>query len=116
MIYLLTRYLLFVLSVLVVSEFVPGVVVDGLATALIVALLMGLINVTLKPILLVLTLPITILTLGLFAFVLNALLLWFVASFVEGFAIDGFFAAFIAALLIAVINWLGSKLLKGESE
>jgi putative membrane protein len=100
-----------VFSILLVARLVPGVSVDGLTTTLIVALLLGLINITLKPILFVLTLPVTILTLGLFAFVLNALLLWFVASFVEGFHIDGFIPALLGALIISLVTWVGNKVL-----
>ena len=111
MIHLISKYLLIVFSILLVARLVPGVSVDGLATTLIVALVLGLINITLKPILFVLTLPITILTLGLFAFVLNALLLWFVASFVEGFHIDGFIPALIGALIISLVTWIGNKVL-----
>lgn len=111
MVHLISKYLLIVFSILLVARLVPGVSVDGLTTTLIVALVLGLINITLKPILFVLTLPITILTLGLFAFVLNALLLWFVASFVEGFHIDGFVPALIGALIISLVTWLGNKVL-----
>ncbi len=111
MTHLITRYLLIVFSILLVARLVPGVSVDGLTTTLIVALLLGLINITLKPILFVLTLPVTILTLGLFAFVLNALLLWFVASFVEGFHIDGFIPALLGALIISLVTWVGNKVL-----
>lgn len=111
MIHLISRYLLIVFSILLVARLIPGVSVDGLTTTLIVALLLGLINITLKPILFVLTLPVTILTLGLFAFVLNALLLWFVASFVEGFHIEGFIPALLGALIISLVTWVGNKVL-----
>ncbi len=111
MTHLISRYLLIVFSILLIARLVPGVSVDGLTTTLIVALVLGLINITLKPILFVLTLPVTILTLGLFAFILNALLLWFVASFVEGFYIDGFIPALLSALIISLVTWVGNKVL-----
>jgi len=107
---LVARIFALVLAILLVAYLVPGVSVDGFKTALIVALLLGLINVTLKPVLFILTLPITILTLGLFALVLNALLLWFVASFVEGFAVDSFFAAFLGSLIISAVTWFSHRL------
>lgn len=112
MLYLLVaRILLSVLSILLVAYVVPGISVDGFVTALIVALVLGVINVTLKPILFVLTLPITILTLGLFTFVLNALLLWFVARFIEGFEVSSFLAALLGSIIISITTWVGHRLL-----
>lgn len=111
MIHLISRYLLIVFSILLIARLVPGVEVDGLTTSLIVALVLGLINITIKPILFVLTLPITLLTFGVFGFVLNALLLWFVASFVEGFAIAGFVPALVSALIISLVGYVGNKVL-----
>jgi len=87
--------------------------VESFYTALIVALILGLINTLIRPILLVLTLPITILTLGLFIFVLNGLLLWFVASFVKGFTIAGFWPAVFGAIVYSLISWAASALLLG---
>lgn len=87
--------------------------VESFYTALIVALILGLINTLIRPILLVLTLPITILTLGLFIFVLNGLLLWFVASFVQGFTIAGFWPAVFGAIVYSLISWAASSLLLG---
>ena len=110
MIYLLTRLLVVVLALLLVAEFVPGIEVEGFYTALIVAIILGLLNITIKPILFVLTLPITLLTFGLFSFVLNGLIFWFVASFVEGFSVDGFVPAFIGALIVTLCSWLINKL------
>ena len=107
---LVYRFFLFVFAVLIASYAVPGVTVDGFGTAAIVAVLLGLLNLTARPILFVLTLPLTILTLGLFTFVLNAALFWFVASFVEGFAVDGFLPALIGAMLVTVVRWIGHRL------
>ncbi len=108
---LLTRFLLIVLAILLASYVVPGVSVDSLYTALIVALLLGTINLTLKPILFILTLPINIITLGLFTLIINALLFWFVASFVDGFNVSGFIAAFIGALVVSLVSSIGSRFL-----
>lgn len=110
MLTLLTRFLAIVFALLLVTEFVPGFTVEGFYTALIVALILGLLNITIKPILFILTLPINILTLGLFSFVLNAFMLWFVASFVQGFTIAGFLPALLGAIIMSLITWAVSKL------
>ena len=85
--------------------------VHSFFTALIVALVLGLVNAIIRPVLVLLTLPVTILTLGLFILVINALLFWFVASFVEGFTVSGFWSAFFGAIVYALISWALSALL-----
>ncbi len=107
---LIFRLLINALAILAVAYFVPGVAVTGFYTALIVALVLGLLNVIIKPILLILTLPITILTLGLFTFVINALLFWFVGTVIKGFTVEGFVPAFIGALIVTVIGWVGQSI------
>lgn len=104
MTYMLIRFLLVALTLLALSHWMPGIVVDGLYTALIVALLLGLANLTLKPILTILTLPVQLLTLGLFSFVVNAGIFWFVASFVDGFSVSGFLPALIGSVIIAIVR------------
>ncbi len=89
----------------------PGVQVRTFATALVVALVLGLVNMIVRPLLVLLTLPITLLTLGLFILVINALLFWMVASFVQGFQVQGFWAAFWGALAYSIITTLVSWLL-----
>lgn len=106
---LATKILAVVFALLLIAEYVPGFAVSGFYTALIVAVILGVLNVTVRPILFVLTLPITILTLGIFLFILNAVLLWFVASFVEGFEIDGFVPALIGAFLISAVSWIVNR-------
>lgn len=95
-----------VLAVLVAAEFIPGFQVASFYTAAIVAILLGVVGITLRPILLLVTLPINILTLGLFSFVINAAILLLLASFVEGFAIDGFIPALVGAVIIAAVQWV----------
>ncbi len=90
--------------------------VETFYTALIVALVLGLLNTIVRPVLLVLTFPITIVTLGLFIFVLNGLLLWFVASFVKGFTIAGFWPAVFGAIVYSLISWAASALLLSEKK
>ena len=90
--------------------------VDTFYTALIVALILSIINTIIRPILLVLTFPITLLTLGLFILVLNGLLLWFVASFVNGFTIAGFWPAVFGAIVYSLISWAASAMLLDEKK
>ncbi len=85
--------------------------VDTFATALIVAAVLGLINTLIRPLLVLLTLPVTILTLGLFIFVINGLLFWAVGSFVPGFHVDGFWSGVFGAIVYSVISWLLSSIL-----
>ena len=106
---MLTRLLAVVVALLLASRYIPGINIDTIYTALVVAVLLGLINLIVRPILLVLTLPITILTLGLFLFVLNALLFWFVGSFVKGFEVTGFVPALLGSLLVSIIGSLAQR-------
>ncbi len=106
---IITKLLLTVLALLLVSNYVPGITVTSFYIALIVAIVLGLFNIILKPILVILTLPITLLSLGLFTFVINALLFWFVSTFIDGFTVDGFTSAFIGALIIAIVHSLAEK-------
>ena len=91
---ILVVWLINALSLLAVPYVLPSVRVDSIYAALVTALLLGLINTLIRPLLVLITLPITILTLGLFTLVINGLLFWFVASFVEGFRVGGFWSAF----------------------
>lgn len=107
---LATRLLINVLALLLVAYLVPKIEVDGFLVALIVALILGFLNIFIKPILILLTLPITIITLGLFTFVINALLFWFVASFVDGFRVPDFWTALIGTIIVSVISGLASRM------
>ncbi len=89
----------------VVARIVPGVEVDGVGHALVAGLVLGVINALVKPLLVILTLPITILTLGLFLLVINALLLRLAAALVPGFRVDGFLPALLGALLLSVFSF-----------
>ena len=104
-------WLINALSLLAVAYILPSVSIASFYTALITALVLGLLNTLIRPLLVLVTLPITILTLGLFTLVINALLFWFVASFVQGFRVDGFWSAFWGALLYSVISSVASWLL-----
>lgn len=106
----LLRWVLSALSLLLVAYLVPGVMVDGFYAALITAAILGLANALIRPVLLLLTLPITLLTLGLFTFVINALMLWFTSTIVKGFAIADFTAALWAALILWLVGWVVNAL------
>lgn len=108
----IARFLLGVLGLLVIAEYVPGISLEGVYVATISVLILGLLNAVVRPILFILTLPITIITLGLFSFVINAALFWFVASFVEGFTVDGFWIALLGSLLMTLVNMVGSSWIK----
>ncbi len=99
---------------MLVAYLYPGVQVAGMIEALIAALVLGLVNALIRPILVLLTLPVTVLTLGLFIFVINALLFWFVAEVVKGFTVSGFMAALIGSVLFSIITIISSWLISGK--
>ena len=111
---MLIRFLGTVAAVMLAAYLVPGFHVagsyNGFYVAAIIAVLLAIIGFTLKPILLILTLPINLITFGLFSFVINAGILLFLASFVDGFAIDGFVPALIGGIVIAVVQWFTHKI------
>jgi putative membrane protein len=110
---LLLVWIINALSLLALPYIVSGIRVEGIYTALIVALLLGLVNAVARPVLILFTLPLTILTLGLFILVINGLLFWFVASFVDGFVVSGFWPAVLGALAYSIISWACSALILG---
>ena len=93
-------------AILLAAHLVSGLHVESLTTALVAGLVLGLINAIVRPILVVLTLPFTLVTLGLFLLVLNAFCLWLTSVFVPGFAVRGFFSAFVGALIVSVVSWV----------
>lgn len=110
---LLLAWLINALALLALPYVVPSVQVSGFGTALVAALLLGLVNTLIRPLLVLLTLPATVLTLGLFIFVINGLLFWMVASFLEGFQVAGFWSAVLGAIVYALISWAASVLIYG---
>jgi putative membrane protein len=101
------------LALLAIPYLLSGVHVKSFVTALVVALVLGLLNTLIRPILVLLTLPITILTLGLFIFVINGLLFWLVGSFTEGFKVDGFWWAVAGAIVYSIVSWAISAVVFG---
>lgn len=108
---LLLIWVLNALALLAVAYLVPGIHVAGFTAALVAALVIGLVNMLIKPVLVLLTLPITVLTLGLFILVINGLLFYAVGSWLEGFEVNTFLAGMIGALLYSIFTWLLSALL-----
>jgi putative membrane protein len=99
---IIIRWLLLAAALLLVAHLYPGVVVQSFTSALIAAFVLGLLNTLLRPILVLLTLPVTLITLGLFLFVINALMFYFAASILEGFHVTGFAAALIGSLIYSL--------------
>jgi putative membrane protein len=101
----LFRVLVNALAIWLATEIVPGIGVRDTSTVVVAALVLGLLNAVVRPVLLVLTLPLTLVTLGLFLFVLNAFCLWLTSAVVPGFHVRGFWAAFWGALIVSVLSW-----------
>ena len=113
---LLAVWLINALALLALPYILPSIRVDGFVTALWVAVVLGLINAVIRPVLLLLTLPVTLLTLGLFIFVVNGLMFLLAAKLLDGFVVDSFMAGVIGSALYSVISWLLTRLLPGASK
>lgn len=111
MLTLIARWIVNAAALLLVAYLYPGVQVEGFMPALWAALVLGLVNAVIRPILVILTLPVTVLTLGLFLFVINGLLFWAVADIVKGFAVSGFWAALLGSILYSLITLVTSWIL-----
>ena len=116
MIKLLLVWLINAVALIAVAYLMPGVSVATFTTALVAALILGLINAVVRPVLVLLTLPVTILTLGLFIFVLNGLLFWLVGSWIQGFVVEGFWSGVFGAIVFSLISWSLSALLLQSGE
>ena len=110
MIGLLLVWLINTLALIAVAYLMPSITVSSFGAALIAALALGLVNAVVRPVLVLLTLPVTILTLGLFIFVLNGLLFWMVGTWLEGFDVGGFWSGVLGAIVFSVVSWLLSAL------
>jgi len=111
MLNLLARWIINAAALLLVAYLYPGVTVASFWAAMLAALVLGLVNALIRPLLVLLTLPVTILTLGLFLFVFYALMFWFVAEIVQGFQVTGFVAALVGSILYSLITLVTSWLL-----
>ena len=109
---ILISWIVSAMVVFAVAYVLPSVVVENFTSALVVALVLGIINAFLKPVLLILTLPINVLTLGLFTFVVNAILILLVSKIVPGFVVNSFLAAFIFGIVLSIANTFVSSAYK----
>ena len=113
---ILVNWVVSALSLYILSFLFSGIVFDNFAAALITSIILGLVNAIIKPILIVLTLPINILTLGLFSLVINACMLLLASDFSSGFYVDSFATAFFASIVLSVINAILSSFVKNKNE
>ncbi len=112
---IIATWILNALALLAVAYLLPGIRVDGFFSALIAAMLLGLINVLLRPLLILLTLPVTFVTLGLFVLVINGLLFWFAGSVLKGFDVSGFWAGLTGSLLYSALSFILSFMLRKQN-
>jgi putative membrane protein len=103
---IVVRWFFLTVAIFMAAYLIDGIRVSSLATAILAAAALGILNAIFRPILLLLTLPLTILTLGLFTFVINAILLMMASGVIRGFDVDGFGSALLGALLISAVSWL----------
>ena len=99
------------IALLAVAYLLPSIQIASFGSAMIAAVLLGLVNAVVRPVLILLTLPATLLTLGLFLFVINGLMFWLAGSMIDGFAVESFWSAFFGSLLYSLISWALSSLL-----
>lgn len=111
---ILLTWLINAIALLVLPYIIPSIQIRGFGTALVIAIVLGLINALLRPLLVLLTLPVTLVTLGLFILVINALLFQFAAWILKGFEVTGFWAAFFGSILYSLISWILSALVFGN--
>lgn len=109
---ILLKWLIMAISILIAANLISGVSVAGVWAALWLAVFLAIINIVIKPILIIITLPINILTLGLFTFVINALLVWFSASVIKGFKVEGFLPALYFSVVLSVVSYLLNMVFK----
>ncbi len=112
----LTKILLSSIAVIIASYILPGIYVDSFMVAIVIAVLLSLLNVTVKPLLIIFTIPLTILSLGLFLLVINALIILMASSLVPGFEVDGFWWALLFSLVLSLTNSLLSDLSQKEDQ
>ena len=113
---LIIRLLLNAIAVFALASFLNGVSVDGYQTAIIVAIVLSVLNLIVKPILVILTLPITIVTLGLFLFVINACIILLADKFIDGFAVSSFWTAMLFSVLLSILQSLLQSFLKQDKK
>ena len=110
--FFIVRLIINMVAILIISYLFPKMIwVDGFLAALVAAFLLGVVNAIIRPVLVLLTLPLTLVTLGLFLLVINGLMLWLVSAFVRGFHVSGFWGAVLGSILISIVSWMMSRFL-----
>ncbi|MGO8989404.1 MAG: phage holin family protein [bacterium] len=110
--FFIIRLVINMVAILIISYLFPKMIwVDGFLAALVAAFLLGVANTIIRPVLVLLTLPLTLVTLGLFLLVINGLMLWLVSAFVRGFHVSGFWGAVLGSILISIVSWILSRFL-----
>ncbi len=109
---IITKIAITALALLLVAKLSIGVEIEGLWGALVAAVVLGILNTLVRPLLVILTLPITILTLGLFILVINASLFYLTATFIDGFAVDSFWAALLGSVIVSIISSIANKFIE----
>ena len=108
--FFIIRLIMNMVAILIIAYLFPGLIwVDSFWAALVTAFLLGIVNAIIKPLLVFFTLPLTILTLGLFLLIINGLMLWLVSALVRGFYVSGFWGAVFGSILISIVSWLLSR-------
>lgn len=105
------KLIITMLALVITAGITPGIYINGLWAGFWAALILGIVNILIKPVFTILTLPLTILTLGLFIFVINGLMLLITAALVPGFTVSGFFAAIIGSIILSICTWVINKVL-----
>ena len=113
---LFVRWLMLTVAIMAAAYLLPGIEVNGVFSAFFAAAILGILNALLRPLLLLLTLPLNILSLGLFTFVINALMLMMASGVISGFHIAGFWSAIFGSLIIGVISWLLTSMINGQGK
>ena len=116
MIKLLVKWAITALAILLAAYLLEGVSVSSFYIALILAIIFGFLNALVRPMLVILTLPVTVLTLGIFIFIINGFLFWLPHTFIEGFEVDNFWWAMLGALLVSIFSWFGNKLVEDSHD
>ncbi|MEK7614211.1 MAG: phage holin family protein [Patescibacteria group bacterium] len=111
---ILAKWIIASLAILLAAYFVQGITVDGYYPALVAALVLGVLSITIKPIVKLLTLPLSLITLGLFSVLVNAFFFWIVSTVVKGFSVNGFVAAVSGSVIVSVVNYVGDKLISKD--
>lgn len=105
--FFILRLLIQMIAILIISYLFPKLIwVDGFLAALVAAFLLGVVNAVIRPLLIFLTFPLTVLTFGLFLLILNGLMLWLVSALVRGFHVSGFWGAVVGSILISLVSWI----------